>query len=354
MKIVVDVTPISAGSSSLHKFRGVGSYTRMLSENLPKFDKKNLYYFLSEHDLFPPDTEMFHIPYFDLFGSPVRSVPHGKRVVTIHDLIPIRFPEHFPAGLKGSIRWALQKVSLSKVDGIMTDSYASKKDILQFTGIDESKIHVVYLAADPIFRKLQTGEWKNQIRSTFHLPDKYILYVGDATWNKNLPRLIEAVTKLKIPIVLAGRVFINPNFDRKNTWNYDLVEVFEKTQDTSLFFKPGFVSQQDLVALYNLASVLVLPSLYEGFGLPLLEAMQSGCPVITSKEGSLPEIAGEAAIYADAFSSQDIAEKIHEILSDKAKAQEFSVRGLEQSKKFSLNSMIQGTVHVYEKVLSGK
>ena len=188
---------------------------------------------------------------------------------------------------------------------MITDSDSSTRDVIKYIGLPDSKVSSVYLAAGEEFRRSSKTK---DLRTKYNLPDKFALYVGDITWNKNLPRIIQAAEEAEIPLILVGKSITEKNFDRKNPWNKDRLQVQELLSQAKYAKALGFIDTDDLVGLYNLAAVLMMPSLYEGFGLPVLEAMQSGCPVITSKEGSLTEVAGDAAYFVDAYDAESISQ----------------------------------------------
>ena len=191
-----------------------------------------------------------------------------------------------------------------------------------------------------------------EIRKKYGLPEKFILYVGDATWNKNLPRLIEVASKISVPLVMVGKALIDRNIDTKNPWNKDLVKVQEEASQNKNVLRLGFVSSEDLVALYNLATLFIMPSIYEGFGLPVLEAMGCGCPVVTSRGGSLAEVVGEAGRYIDPYDVDSIAKGISEVFNDPSLQKELSQKGIIQSRKFTWRKTADETMGVYESVVA--
>jgi len=352
MKIAIDTSPVSKSSSSAHKVRGVGSYIKMLVENLQKIDKKNVYEFVEDGN-FPKDADLIHYPYFDPFFLTLPLKLPKKFVVTVHDLTPLVFPQHFPAGIKGNFTWQVQKKLLRRADAVVADSDCSGRDIASIAKVEQKKIKTVYLAADKKYKKINSRELGTQkILKQYNLPEEFVLYVGDATWNKNLPRLIEAIKKTKLPLVLIGKVWSGVSDDiPDNPWNMDLKRVFSEIEQDQNFIRPGFVTDEDLVKIYNLARVLVMPSVYEGFGLPVLEAMSCGCPVVTTREGSLPEVGGNAVYYVDAHDSQNIADGILALASDEKLRDEFSKRGLVQAKKFTTARSIGELVKIYEGII---
>lgn len=345
MIIAVDISPIDKSSKSSHKVRGVGRYITLLKENLEKFDHENKYIFTSN----PKNLEkvdLLHFPYFDPFFVTLPVFKKNKTVVTIHDLIPITHSKHFPVGVKGNTKWQLNKFLIKKVNGIITDSKASKDAVISNIGFDEKKVFPVLLCVEERFKKLELqDDEKKALQEKYGLPDEFFLYVGDVTWNKNLPHLVEAVKKVKIPLVMVGKA-LTEDYDKNNPWNFDRINV-EKETDNKLFVKTGFVSDEDLVKIYNMALALLMPSLDEGFGLPVLEAMSCGCPVLTSKNGSLPEVGGDAVIYANPENIEDIATQMLKFKNVDLR-QELSVKGLAQSKKFTTERFISDTVKVYE------
>jgi len=344
MKIGIDISPLQTG----HSVRGVGFYVKNLTEYLLKYDVVNQYLFLKNlNDL--DKVDVLHIPYFDPFFIHLPLIKRAKLVVTVHDLTPLIFPNLFPIGIKGSIKWSINKALLKRADAIITDSDASKRDIHKLTGVALDKIHRVYLAASHDFKTLNISRRESErILKKYKLPEEFLLYVGDVTANKNLPTLIDAVKKTDITLVLVGKALSNTDYDHANPWNKDLVQIHKKISNNSQFKVLGFVDQEDLTSLYNLATASILPSLYEGFGLPVLEAMQSGCPVITTKRGSLKEVAGNAAYFVDPESSEDIAKGITEVMKNKKLQIELKEKGLEHTKKFSWKKTSEQTIQVYK------
>ena len=349
MKIAIDVSPLQSG----HKVRGVGFYLEHLKNALVNYFPQNEYVFFSRGEKLPRDVELVHFPYFEPFFLALPLYKKYKTVVTVHDLTPIVFPNAFPRGIKGEIKWQMQRYALKKANSVITDSESSKKDIIKYVGAKESKVRVVYLAAGEYFKKLDEKALQTEaLVKKYGLPKKFALYVGDVTWNKNLPRLIDAALDANIPLVMAGKSLVSQNFDKNNPWNRDLVRVQELAAKNKNIIRLGFVPDEDLVRLYNFASVFVMPSLYEGFGLPILEAMACGCPVITTKEGSLKEVAGEGAFFADGYDVVSIASALKKVLSDENIQNELTQKGLENVKRFSWKKTAEETIGVYRDVLS--
>lgn len=347
MEVAIDVSPLTKGNFLQHRVRGTGFYLENLKKSLLKYYPENSYIFFQRGEKLSNNVDLIHYPYFEPFFLTLPILQSKKRIVTVHDLIPLVFPKSFPPGIKGNIRWQLQKMALKKSECIITDSKASKQDIVKFTGIKEEKIKVVYLAAGENFRIIKKS--KSAIKN---LPAKFALYVGDATWNKNLVRLVEAINKLQIPLVMVGKVLIDVDYDKINPWNSDLAKVQNMISNNKNIISTGFVSEEDLISLYNMASVFVMPSIYEGFGLPILEAMACGCPVVTTKEGSISEIAGNAVLYVDAYDTNDIANGIRKVFFNDDLQNQLSEKGLEQAKKFSWEKTAKETLEVYKEAVS--
>ena len=348
MKIAIDISPLQTG----HKVRGVGFYLENLKRALLKYDKENEYVFFVPGEKVPDDIDLIHFPYFEPFFLALPLYRKHKTIVTVHDLTPIVFPNAFPRGIKGEIKWQMQRFALKKANGIITDSECSKNDVLKFIGARESKIDVVYLAAGEEFKILKQSEKdKNALRKKYNLPEKFALYVGDVTWNKNLPRLIDAIQTTDIPLVMIGKSLVNESYDKNNPWNHDLERVQELVRDDKNIMRLGFVDTNDLVAIYNMATLFVMPSLYEGFGLPILEAMSCGCPVVTTKEGSLKEVAGEAVYFVDGYNLEKVANGIKEVFSNKSLQDELRNTGFENVKKFSWEKTSAKTIEAYRKAI---
>jgi len=349
IKVAIDISPLQTG----HSVRGVGYYVENLQKALVKYGT-NEYVFFTKTEQIPKDADIVHYTYFDPFYINLPKNSNAKTIVTVHDLIPIIFPSHFPAGVKGKIKWQIQKRRLRKINHVITVSNCSKNDVNKYTGIKEENISVIYLSAAEQFRRNKEGKWIAEIRNKYNLPENFVLYVGDATWNKNLPQLINAVVKLDIPLVLVGKSLTQKNIDIKNLWNRDLLLSQALIKENKNLHSFGYVETEDLVKIYNLATLFIMPSYYEGFGLPVLEALNCGCPVICSKKGSLPEIAGDAALYVDPDDIDNILESIKRLYSNKNLQNQLRDKGFKQAHKFSWEKTAQQTILVYQKLINDK
>ncbi len=351
MKVAIDLTPLY----SAHQFRGIGFYTKRLIEAMKKIAPKKgieLEFVKDIKDLVFVDADIIHYPYFSPFFLTLPAKPLTKSIVTIHDLIPIEFLEHFSPGIKGRLRWEVQKRRLKKVDGVITDSVYWQKEIPKLTGYPQKKIFVIPLAAGEEFKKISST--KNQIlkiKKKYHLSEKFVLYVGDVNWNKNVLGLIKAISNLKsqisnIKLVLVGKAFVDK--DLKET--KEIIQLIKQLNLINQIRILGYVSTEVLVAIYNLATVYCQPSFTEGFGLPVLEAMACGCPVVAANTSSLPEICNKAAILVDPYDINSIAEGIKKVIQDKKTQKELVKKGQEWVKNFSWEKTANQTLEVYERI----
>lgn len=348
MNIAINISPLNTG----HKVRGTGSYVKSLKGALEKYFPNNTYTFFSDYNDLTSHQDIVHLPYFDPYFFTLPFINKFRIVVTIHDLIPLVFPEHFPSGFRGKIKWLIQKQLLKKVSAIITDSSTSKRDIIKLAGVDDKMISVVHLAASDDFHfRLRSSLLLKIIIKKYNLPDKFILYVGDATWNKNLPRIIRAIKSLDIPAFFVGSALAKKEIKLSDPWSNDLRIAQELCRGDKNISILGFVPQEDLAGLYKAATVFIMPSLYEGFGLGVIEAMQSGCPVVTSREGSLGEVAGDSAFYVNANDEISIAEGIKKVFYDTTLQESLRKKGIKHSQNFSWKITAEQTLDVYKKII---
>lgn len=341
MRVAIDVSPLKSG----HKVRGTGFYLKNLKENLEKIDKDLIFF---ENIKEVKDVDLIHFPYFDPFFLTLPGNSNIPYVVTVHDLTPLVFPKDFPPGVKGRLKWQIQKRRLKKSKAIITDSNASKKDIVRILKYPQENIHVVYLAASEKFKPFNESE-KQKIKKKYDLPERYALYVGDATANKNVLRLFEAIEKVEIPLVVIGKALSDENIT-PNAWNEELRKAQGIAKNSRFIKRLGFVEENDLPKIYSAASVFAFPSLYEGFGLPVIEAMASGTPVVTTQAGSLKEVAGNCAYFVDPLDVNSIAQGIKEVFENQKLQDDFSKLGIKNAERFSWQKTAKETLEVYEKV----
>ncbi|OGD63395.1 hypothetical protein A2160_02870 [Candidatus Beckwithbacteria bacterium RBG_13_42_9] len=348
MKVALEISSLS----NAHQVRGIGFYTQRLSHNLRKIAKRDKSFSLVEFSGSVKErVDLIHYPFFHPFFRTLPLIKLTKTVVTIHDLIPLKFPKAFPSGLKGSLRWQLQRMALLNTRAIITDSNFSKVDIVRFTHFPEEKIFVIYLAADSAFKEIHNQRYLSRLRQRYQLPSKFVLYVGDLNWNKNVPLLVKVCLQLNCPLVIVGKQALVQEFDHLHSENQDLIRFQElAAQNPQKILRLGFVPTEDLVGIYNLATCYVHPSFAEGFGLPILEAMASGCPVVTSKDTSLSEIAGGAALLVDPHKREELAEAITLLWQKLGVRRRQVSQGLKQAKNFSWTKTAKETLGVYQKV----
>jgi glycosyltransferase involved in cell wall biosynthesis len=222
------------------------------------------------------------------------------------------FPKAYPPGIRGKVKFILQKQTLQKVTHVITDSKTSKADIVKYLDYPQEKISVIYLAPA---NDRSTKTPKDEVIEKYHLPPRFILYVGDINYNKNVLGLISACKLINIPLVIVGKQAVSDDYDATHTENQPLVELIRRYGKDTDIIRLGFIEEANLKTIYQLAAVYCQPSFYEGFGLPVLEAMSHGCPVVAANTGSLPEICGGAAIMCKPTSTS-IAEALHKTLQD--------------------------------------
>jgi glycosyltransferase involved in cell wall biosynthesis len=341
MKIALDVTPIESG----HSVRGIGSYTKNLKNELEnlKSDKLDFVFFGASGSL--PDADVIHHPYFDLFFRTLKLKKGVKTVVTIHDVIPLVFPNYFPAGLKAYINLFFQKRALKKIDAIICDSQTSKKDIIEKLSIAPSKVHVVYLSPSRVFGKIKPNPATSR---KFKLPEEFVLYVGDVNWNKNIPNLLEAIKISKKNLVLVGKALADNSISETQRISRKILSLGIQKN----IIKTGFIEETELNEIYNLAKLTILPSYYEGFGLPVLESMACGTPVVCSNVASLSEIAGKSAFFCEPSNPRDMAQKINQVFEmSETRRNELSRKLITHASKYNWEKTAADTIKVYKSLL---
>ena len=371
MKIGIDISQI------VYQGTGVAQYTQSLVSELLKQNIKDEYFlfgsslrqknrlsdFVSHLSGVHPKTiiapfplsflsllwNRLHIGAIEQFIGPVDvfhssdwtqpPTQHAKKVTTIHDLIVFRHPEFFPKTIIETQKKRLYWVA-RECDAIIVDSKATKKDCMTYLSIHENKIHVVPLGVSKQFRP-RTKEAIESACQKYSIKGSYILSVGTLEPRKNLGRVISSFNKIKknIPhrLVVAGNKGWNPNDIEEN----------DKIDEI------GYVDSADLPLLYAGASCFVYPSLYEGFGLPVLEALACGCPVVCSLRGSLSEIANGFVVEIDPMDEKSIDEGLLQalFLSEKKK-EEFKQRGIKYAQTFSWQKTAKKTFDVYKHVVN--
>jgi glycosyltransferase involved in cell wall biosynthesis len=322
---------------------GVSVYTQNLSENLLRIPDLEMKFFYSSlrkpySGKLPSVKELFLPPsLFEILFNRIRFVPidnflgpvdifhssdwvqpptRAKKVTTYHDLIPLKFPKWSHPKIVAVHKRRLEIVE-KEIDMVIAVSESTKNDLLEISKIPEKKIKVIYEAAGKQF-KPQSENDIEEFKKKLGLPDKYILAIGGIGERKNLERIKNACSDFNL--VIAGETISQ-------------------------------IEEKDMPLLYAAATLLVYTSLYEGFGLPILEAMNCGTPVITSDTSSMPEVGGKAAVYADPRNESDIGNKILNVMEDKKFRLELIKKGFEQAKNFSWEKCAQETYDVYKNVI---
>jgi len=365
MRIAIDVRKINDF--------GIGTYLRNLIRHLPGLDSDHEYFLLgfrrdeellrslssdfnlvfikartysiSEHSSIPIllrkiRADLFHAPHYVLpMFTPCRSV------VTIHDVIHLLFPQYLPSKFAKHYAKHMIGRALNKAEIVMTVSNASKRDLLGFFDVDERKIRVIPNGIDPAMTEELDPATLDRIRRRFQLTGRNALFVGNIKPHKNVERLIAAFAELRheeafsdLTLIIVGdEISKYPSLRRA-------VERHHVRPNVRFF---GFVPELTLVALYRTADVFVFPSLYEGFGLPPLEAMANGTPVVTSKVSSLPEVVGEAALTVDPYDVDEIASAMRTILSDVSVRERLIHAGRLRAAQFSWKEAVARIHDVY-------
>ena len=374
MKIAIDARFLGPEGT------GIGKYTEKLLDNLVSLDHKNEYFVILRKEnwnLFNPAVGNFkkvlvnarwygvkeqllmpaalqkikpdlaHFPHFN-----IPLLYPGKFIVTIHDIIksefkgsssttraaPIYYLKHF--GYEYTIRQAVRRAKR-----ILVPSFFTKKKLSKAFELPASKISVTYEAADEIFNAVgeqEVSEGKvNQVLSRYGVHKPFVIYVGAAFPYKNLDRLLSALLLLpkEIKLVYASS---------RSTFVERLIDKAREIGISDRLVAAGFVPNEDLAILYKQAECLVFPSLSEGFGLPGLEAMAAGCPVVCSDTPVFKEVYGEAAVYFDPKEARDMANKLELIIKNEKLKIKLREKGFEQAKKYSWRRMAEETLKAYQ------
>ncbi|KKP36371.1 MAG: mannosyltransferase B-like protein [Candidatus Peregrinibacteria bacterium GW2011_GWA2_33_10] len=368
MKIGIDARMYST------KFTGIGRYVYELIQNLQEIDKKNEYFiFLNdpEYKTYIPTNPNFHkirvnarhytlteqlkflrklnkckldLVHFTHFNAPI--LYFKPSIVTIHDLTLSFYPGKKMTSVFHRIAYHLTiYCSIKKAKKIIAVSQNTKKDIEKLFKINSEKIKVIYEAANKDFKPIKDQKLLDHIKEKYDLDKPFLLYTGVWRDHKNITGLLKGFHILQQKYKFNGYLVITGKEDP----HYPEVKETVKTYNLQKHVKfTGLIPEQDLIALYNLAEIYVLPSFYEGFGLPILEAFACNTPVACSDSSSLPEIAGEQnAIFFDPKDHEDIAAKIHQILKDKSLRKTLKSRGQKRLTRFSWPKMAKETLEVY-------
>lgn len=373
MKICIDVS-----SLILDKVSGLKSYTFTLINQLLELDKENEYilfynYFLNRHNLKIPEWERpvksvvtriprrillnffwksFNFPkieYFtnkiDIFHSLHTYVPplrDGKTILSINDLREFHFPDEYK---DEEVDVKLRLNSLKRTDFIITISENTKKEVVKFMNFPENKIFVVYIDLDEKFKVLNEKEGVKKVLQNYGINKDFILYVGNFEERKNPSGLLKSYFLFKekykashLLVIIKGKPLKGSSLE-----NFLLKSKYKE----EVVFIPA-VKKSDLICFYNAASCFVFPSLYEGFGLPPLEAMACGCPVVASSTSSIPEVVSDAGILVNPKDVKEMVEAIGRIVMDENLREELIMKGLKRAEKFKGKKMAKKTLEIYK------
>jgi glycosyltransferase involved in cell wall biosynthesis len=362
---------IGIDARKLHDF-GIGTYIRNLLRQLARLDRNTEFVILARPadcaaigslgDNFRavPETaanysvaEQFRIPLglwregVTLFHAPHYVLPPlvmCRSVVTIHDCIHLMFPQYLPNRLALTYARTSIRLASRRATRVLTVSESSKRDILRFVDVPAEKIDVIYNAYDERFGVEPLEEDVVRVRERYQLHDEFVLYAGNVKPHKNLERLIEAFNLVRnrglehLKLVLIGDEISKYAALRRAVHKHQLHKYVRFL---------GYLPEETLAVMYRLAGVFVFPSLYEGFGLPPLEAMASGTPVVTSNVSSLPEVAGGAAILVDPYLPEAIADGIERVLCDETLRRDLRAKGLARARQFSWEASVRRVREIY-------
>ncbi len=368
MRVAIDVR-------KLHDF-GVGTYVRNLIDQLAHLDHDSEYVLLCRKDdrglsrqLGPNFRELadgsdhyslgeqltipfhvqrirphvFHTPHYVLpVLTPCRSI------VTIHDCIHLVFPQYLQNRLAHGYARAAFYAATHRASRILTVSEASKRDILRFFRIPEDKVTVIYNAIADTFYDPPPEDAVERVRERYQLHNRFVMYAGNIKPHKNLERLIDAFVRLRedgghddLKLLISGGEVSKYATLRRAVHRYNLHQHVRFL---------GFQPEETLAALYRLADVFVFPSLYEGFGLPPLEAMASGTPVVVSNVSSLPEVVGDAGVLVNPYDAESIADGIRRVLDDASFRTDLIARGVQRARTFSWGESAKRVRAIYAEI----
>jgi glycosyltransferase involved in cell wall biosynthesis len=344
-----------------HNKTGLGNYSRDLIRILSTYYPENKYFLYnpkpSKETLFVPnENNVFEkspsSPFYKKFKNIWRQkgvlsdlekdkiqifhglsgeIPVGlrkknvKSIVTIHDLIFVRHP-HLYSFFDRKIHFYKFKKAARNADLVIAISEQTKSDIINFLDIDQAKVHVIYQGCKNVFKKTYTDSKKDTVAKKINLPEKFILNVGTIEERKNALTIVKAIKDLDVSLVLIGK---------ETTYANQIHEYIDANnlQDRVRFLKG--ISAEELAIIYQLATVFVYPSIFEGFGIPIIEALYSKTPVITNKNGVFPEAGGPSSLYIEPFDVDDLQQKINQVLSDSTLSEEMKEKGFEFAQKFN-------------------
>jgi glycosyltransferase involved in cell wall biosynthesis len=374
MRIGIDYT------AAVRQGAGIGRYTRGLIGALSALDRDNSYrLFVAARGVRStvpagPNFRAFQVPLtdreisllwqrlrlpvpielflgaLDLFHSPDFLLPpvlRARTVLTVHDLSFVRVPEYAHPSVHEYLVHSVPR-SAQRADLILAVSAATRQDVVELLGVPEGRVQVIYEGVDGRFRSVEDEQTLAAVRRRYNLERPFVLGLGTLEPRKNFRGLVEAFARLRERRHLEHELVI---VGRKG-WLYE--PIFERVQELGVERQVrflGFAADEDLPAIYTLASCLAYPSFYEGFGLPVLEAMACGTPVVTSHSSSLPEVAGSAALLVDPHDADSLADALDRVVFDDGLRAELRAAGLERARRFTWERAAQELVAAYRSVV---
>jgi glycosyltransferase involved in cell wall biosynthesis len=385
-RIAIDIQALQTEDS---KDRGRGQYLLQLVPKILELGKENEYLLVVNANLPLPETaawpahrllkfrgpsgrhklsetlalcsllfqrvDVFHI------GSPLEEgaaiIPQFKKhrpfsvVCTLYDLIPYLFYEHYLAEndpFKSIYEYRLTNVKMADV--VLTISEHTRSDAINRLGLPPEKVITVGTGVDPFFRSVfvDQPQWERALGAKFGIDKKFIFYTGGTDWRKNIAGLVESFARL--PEIVRGDYLLVITCSMSNSEIEQYRGIAAKWQVEKAVVFTNFVSREELAALYTLCTVFVFPSLYEGFGLPIAEAMCCGAPVVAGNSSSLPEVVGDAGLLVDAASAEELSGAVLTLLTDEKLRLEMSERSQKRSRVFSFDAVAKKVVSAYEAI----
>ena len=333
-----------------HSGRGIGVYGDELIGEISKLENIEVVEFGTNVKEIAKQVDLVHFLHFDLFEKTLSAKLPVPMVVTVHDVTPLIFPEHYPSGIRGKIKLFWQRNSLKRADRIITISENSKKDITRYLGIKADKIDVVYSGVSKRFKKINDRKKMDETKKKYNLPDKFAFYSGNVNWNKNILNTTLFCLEAGLDLVIVGKSFESrENLDHPEMKSYK--EFLGKYANNPKVHILGYVPDDEMVVILNQASVSVFLSYYEGFGFPILEAQACGVPVITSNVSAMPEIGGKGAILISPDSKSDFLNAVSKIMNEAEYKENLINEGYENMQKFSWEKCAEETVEVYREII---
>lgn len=294
------------------------------------------------------DIDLYHVPQNGIGLPEEKTCPF---VITLHDIIPYKMPETVGETYLEIFLKQMPSI-IPRCDGIITVSNYSKKDIVEAFGFPEEKVFVTHLANEDIYIPLDKKQCRDFVKKNYFIEDDFILYVGGFSPRKNIVGLIQAFSKLqskgkdnKLKLVIVGKQGKSYSLYKKTA--EDL-----KVDDKVIF--PGFIPLEHMPIFYNACEVFVYPSLYEGFGLPPIEAMACGVPIIASNLTSIPEVVGDAGILINPYNVDELCNSMENVLQDETLRNNLIYKSLKRSNEFSWLKTAEDTLKAYDKIVQGK